>query len=104
MKDRILYRLLFFCWLVIAMCPKAMGQNSPAELRISIDTHNKQILQILAEIHKTYDISMSYDEQVFNKKIIYSRSFDKSSLEEVLNYLLKDSNVGFTMINRALIF
>lgn len=104
MKDRILYRLLFLCWLVIVMCSKSMGQNSPTDSQISIDTHNKQIIQILVEIHKTYDISMSYDEQIFNKDIIYSRLFNKSSLEEVLNYLLKDSNIGFTIINRALIF
>jgi len=73
-------------------------------MQVSIDTKNKEIIQILTEIHKNYGVSMSYDEQIFNRNIIYGRSFDKSSMEDVLDYLLKDSKIGFTVINRALIF
>ncbi|ULT22435.1 TonB-dependent receptor [Sphingobacterium sp. E70] len=104
MKGIVLYRFLLFFGLFILTGSKSLGQNNLADIQVSIDTQNKEIIQILTEIHRNYGLSMSYDEQIFNKNIIYGRNFNKSSLEEVLHYLLRDSRIGFTMINRALIF
>lgn len=104
MKGIIRYRFFFFFWLIIFSGTKLFGQNKLSDIRVSIDTRNKEIIQILTEIHKSYGLSMSYDEQIFNRNMIYGTSFRESNLEEVLSYLLKDSKIGFTIINRALIF
>lgn len=104
MKDIALYRFLFFFWLIIYYVPVSYAQSNLSEIQISIDTRNKGIIQLLTEMHKKYDLSMSYDEEIFNKKIIYDRTFMKTSLGEVLDYLLKGTKVGYTTVNRALIF
>ena len=104
MKGIVLPRFLFFFGLLISTCLKSFSQSNFSGLQVSIDTKNKEIIQILTEIHKNYGVSMSYDEQIFNRNIIYGRNFNKTSLEDVLDYLLKDSKIGYTVINRALIF
>ncbi|PUV23698.1 MULTISPECIES: TonB-dependent receptor [Sphingobacterium] len=103
MKGIVLSRFLLLCWLIIFTYSKSSGQSNLSDLQVSIDTKNKEIIQILTEINKNYGISMSYDEQIFNRNIVYGRNFNKSSLEDLLAYLLKDSKIGFTVINRALI-
>lgn len=104
MKYIILYRVVFILLFVFCSCSISRAQSSPADIRISIDTRNKQIIQILTEIRKRYDISMSYDEQIFNQNLIYSRAFANANLEELMSYLLKDAKIGYLVVNRALIF
>ncbi|SUJ24395.1 Uncharacterised protein [Sphingobacterium spiritivorum] len=75
MKDSGLYRFLFFFLLVICTSVKSFGQSNLLDIQITIDTKNKEIIQILTEIHKNYGLSMSYDEQIFNKNLLLWKDF-----------------------------
>lgn len=104
MKGIVVYRFFIFFSLLIGTVSESAGQGNIAEISVSVDTHNKQIIQILREIQRDYGLSMSYDEQIFDSNVIYGRLFRNANLSDLLNYLLAGTKVRYTFVNRALIF
>lgn len=89
--------------LLLCLCGTLYAQ-SPLETKVSMQYREKEIGEILKDLHRRYKVNFSYSNNIVPEKKKVSISIKNVMLKDALNDLFKETDVAFQVIGDQIVF
>jgi hypothetical protein len=90
--------------LLLCLCGTLYAQSPVLETKVSLQYREKEIGEILKDLHKRYKVNFSYSNNIVPEKKKVSISIKNVMLKDALNDLFKETDVAFQVIGDQIVF
>ncbi|HVW61925.1 MAG TPA: TonB-dependent receptor [Puia sp.] len=104
MREYTLRTIIFFCMVLLGTYARPQPESPSLHSIVSVSGRHIPVSQVLRSIRKQTGLNFFYSNQLLNDKEKINLNFHNARLNEVLDYLFKDRNIGYELRgNRVLL-